>query len=62
MSMSEKDKIADATQTMLAMTHSIQNRLMQSASNGRMSNGVAQEIKAMARQIAGVADRMETKE
>ena len=62
MPMERKDVVEDTTATMLALTHHIQNRLLQCAGKGNMTKNVADEIKGMARQIATAADRLgETK-
>lgn len=44
--------IEDKLQTMFAMSHSIQNRIAQAMCRGRMSEGVAEEIKSMTKILA----------
>ena len=45
-------RIEDKLQTMMAMTQHIQNRIVQSSLRGKMSEGVAEEIKSMAKSLS----------
>ena len=45
------EKVRDQIQTMMARTHAIQNRLMQAACRGSMSDNVASEIGEHGKQL-----------
>jgi hypothetical protein len=51
-------RIEDKLQSMMAMTHALQNRIMQAACTGKMSENVAEEISRMSSQIVGDAKKV----
>jgi hypothetical protein len=57
----ENWQLQDNISSMLALTHAIQNRLLQSATKGDMSAGVAQEITSHAAMLAEHAKRIGAK-
>ena len=44
-------RIEDKLQTMMAMTHTIQTRIIQSCCRGRMSEEVADQVMALAKSL-----------
>lgn len=59
--MDEDFKVHDAIQSMLALTHAIQNRLIQSACRNKMSEGVAMEVAHHCKSISEHARRISCK-
>lgn len=51
-------RVEDKLQSMMAMTHALQHRIMQAACTGKMSENVAEEIRRMASQIVGDAQKV----
>lgn len=50
--------VEDRLHTMLALTHTVQNRILQAMAKGRMSQGVAKEIGSHCKSLADTAERV----